>query len=234
MRLAGPPPPEIGRRRQRYRPRQPSRRGVGAPSPAAWPLCWSASAASSRPAAGIGECPITTFPPPRRSHTCDVASVAMRRMLCLGAKTQPSAATGRRRRAYPAKPGPPSRAAHHGCGLSRDVTTKSVRSLPQLEHRKRSCAAACHRAQRRRASAGRPPPGAGSRPCTRRAAWHSALAAVPGWLYSLALERAALIASGEGGFSSRPIAGCDLYAHGRPPADTSGSTPQFSNWKRSK
>ena len=31
-----------------------------------------------------------------------------------------------------------SRAAHHGCGLSRDVTTKSVRSLPQLEQRNRS------------------------------------------------------------------------------------------------
>ena len=30
-------------------------------------------------------------------------------------------------------------AAHHGCGLSRDVTTKSVRSLPQLEQRNRSC-----------------------------------------------------------------------------------------------
>ena len=30
---------------------------------------------------------------------------------------------------------PSSRAAHHGCGLSRDVTTKSVRSLPQLEQR---------------------------------------------------------------------------------------------------
>ena len=27
------------------------------------------------------------------------------------------------------------RAAHHGCGLSRDVTTKSVRSVPQLEQR---------------------------------------------------------------------------------------------------
>jgi hypothetical protein len=36
------------------------------------------------------------------------------------------------------KPGPPSRAAHgarHGCGLSRDVTTKSVRSLPHCEQR---------------------------------------------------------------------------------------------------
>jgi hypothetical protein len=31
-----------------------------------------------------------------------------------------------------------SRAAHHGCGLSLDVTTKSVRSLPQLEQRNRS------------------------------------------------------------------------------------------------
>ena len=31
-----------------------------------------------------------------------------------------------------------SDAAHHGCGLSRDVTTKSVRSLPQLEQRNRS------------------------------------------------------------------------------------------------
>ena len=28
-----------------------------------------------------------------------------------------------------------SHAAHHGCGLSRDVTTKSVRSVPQLEQR---------------------------------------------------------------------------------------------------
>ena len=31
--------------------------------------------------------------------------------------------------------GEPSCAAHHVCGLSRDVTTKSVRSLPQLEQR---------------------------------------------------------------------------------------------------
>ena len=36
------------------------------------------------------------------------------------------------------------RAAHHGCGLSRDVTTKSVRSLPQLEQRNRSWSAARH------------------------------------------------------------------------------------------
>jgi hypothetical protein len=42
------------------------------------------------------------------------------------AATQP--ATGRRRR--PGH-GPPSRAGHHGCGLSREVTTKSVRSVPR-------------------------------------------------------------------------------------------------------
>ena len=30
-----------------------------------------------------------------------------------------------------------SHAAHHGCGLSRDVTTKSVRSVPQFEQRNR-------------------------------------------------------------------------------------------------
>jgi hypothetical protein len=35
------------------------------------------------------------------------------------------------------------------------------------------------------------------------------------------------VASGDGGFGSRAIAGGDFYAHWRPPADTSGSAPQF-------
>ena len=35
-------------------------------------------------------------------------------------------------------PATPPRAAHHGCGLSRDVTTKSVRSVPHCEQRNRS------------------------------------------------------------------------------------------------
>jgi hypothetical protein len=38
----------------------------------------------------------------------------------------------------PQNPGSPSRAAHHGCGLSRDVTTKSVRSVTHCEQRNRS------------------------------------------------------------------------------------------------
>jgi hypothetical protein len=38
-------------------------------------------------------------------------------------------------------------------------------------------------------------------------------------------------ASGDGGLSSRPIAGGDFYAHWRPPADMSGSTPQVRGRK---
>jgi hypothetical protein len=41
------------------------------------------------------------------------------------------------------------------------------------------------------------------------------------------------IASRDGGFSSGPIAGGDFYAHWRPPADTSGSTPQFGGGRDS-
>ena len=61
---------------------------------------------------------------PRRA--CDAASVLMRRMLCLLAEDQRSAAYRPETEDSP-KIGPPSR-----CGLSRDATTKSVRSLPQL------------------------------------------------------------------------------------------------------
>ena len=71
----------------------------------------------------------------------------------------PAPPTGRRRRVLP-KPGPPSRAAHHGCGLSRDVTTKSVRSLPQLEQRNRSGSAA-RRLAAHKARGGRRPPDGG-------------------------------------------------------------------------
>jgi len=45
-------------------------------------------------------------------------------------------------------PGPPSRAAHHGCGLSREVTTKSVRSVRHCEQRNRSCPSRCNAASR--------------------------------------------------------------------------------------
>ena len=47
-------------------------------------------------------------------------------------RRHPAPPAGRKRRALP-KPC----AAYHGCGLSRDVTTKSVQSLPQLEQRNR-------------------------------------------------------------------------------------------------
>ena len=50
-------------------------------------------------------------------------------------RRMPSAAYRPETEGHPRNPGPPSRAAHHGCGLSRDVTTKSVRSLPHLEQR---------------------------------------------------------------------------------------------------
>jgi hypothetical protein len=46
-------------------------------------------------------------------------------------------------------------------------------------------------------------------------------------VYAVGLPGAHSIALRGGDFSSGPIAGGDLYANWRPPADTSCSTPQF-------
>jgi hypothetical protein len=69
---------------------------------------------------------------PHWSGACHVAA-SLRRML--RQSPRPSAAN---RPETEALPGLPSRAAHHGLGLSREVTMKSVRSVPHCEQRNRS------------------------------------------------------------------------------------------------
>ena len=73
----------------------------------------------------------------RRCHSGEMMSKPVIRAHAAGRSLQPSA----RARVGDGGPfpGSPSRVAHHGCGLSRDVTTKSVRSVPHREQRNRSC-----------------------------------------------------------------------------------------------